>query len=206
MATTRDYKAEYKKRIERGQARGLSPRQISGHYRPSDTKLNERVKEDTPDTLFERAITLIRKQTLTQSQAAKEVGVSPKKLDAFIKEKGILTEKQTVTKVVRGKDNQEKTVRTRQRVITSDPRIRQMDTFTNGKREKVRMSYDMSRKNGSYTNDVKNAIAKNDPGILDKWKGETITDVNGNIIPFETDLSKLKKFKGKKSANPYKIE
>jgi len=75
-----------------------------------------------------------------------------------------------------------------------DPRIRQMDTYTNGKRKNVRMSYEMARKNGSYMNAVRQAVAKNDPGILDTWKGETITDVNGNIIPLDTDIKKLKTF------------
>ena len=69
----RDYQAEYRRRLDRGRARGLTRSQARGHARAQEASL--KAKAVKSDERLERALRELRR-TNNQAIAAKEVGVS----------------------------------------------------------------------------------------------------------------------------------
>jgi len=72
----RDYQAEYRRRLDRGRARGLTRSQARGHARAQEASL--KAKAVKSDELLERALRELRR-TNNQAIAAKEAGVSPER-------------------------------------------------------------------------------------------------------------------------------
>lgn len=148
---------------------------------------------------FEKAIKLIKKDYPLAS-AAKESGVSQKRLKEYMKAEGIKTGK---GKVLRQTSKGERYVS--QTVITEDNRTRSWYTYSNGSVVGARLDSHNASINARYLNDVSRFL-KGDKQALDKWKGVTITTVDGQIIPLETDMKMLKRAKGQPHPNPYRIE
>ena len=87
MARTRDYQAEYRRRIERGIARGLSRSQARGHPARAEVSASGiRTVEPTPE--LEAALKSLRRGS-TQKAAAARVGVSVERFRRFLHANGL---------------------------------------------------------------------------------------------------------------------
>ena len=83
MAQTRDYKAEYARRIASATARGLSRSQGRGHARSNEAQIKgPKVKSD--DRL-EAALKVFR-QTRNRTNAAKAFNIAPERFGRFLRE------------------------------------------------------------------------------------------------------------------------
>jgi hypothetical protein len=82
-AVPRDYRDEYRRRVGRALARGLSRSQGRGHPRSGETLL--RPKPKSSDERLERALKSLR-ATGNQAKAANEAGVSPERFRRFLRE------------------------------------------------------------------------------------------------------------------------
>lgn len=61
-----------------------------------------------------------------------------------------------------------------------------MVTFSNGRRLIVKLRRWMASKNGTYLNAVRQLLHTNDREPLEQFAGQSIKDVRGNELPFET--------------------
>lgn len=153
-------------------------------------------KVDRKHNPFERAIKDIKQNTPIKT-AAKEQGVSEKRLKEYMKAQGVHTEIRSVPRqTVRGLRMQ------RQTVITVDSRNTSWYTISNGVKTAIEVDSINARKNGYYLNDVRAAL-KGDTHALDKWQGQMITTTDGVKIPLETNIKALKKADRQTNPNPY---
>lgn len=72
----RDYRAEYQRRIERGQARGLSRSQSRGHPKANERPI--RAPRPIPDKQFQISLKALRSGS-TLREIAKQIRVSPER-------------------------------------------------------------------------------------------------------------------------------
>lgn len=172
MAKKRDYKAEYQKRIERGLAKGISRSEARGHSKPKSLTSASKAKGFTYDRQLEEGVKAMRKgDSLTK--AAKELHVAPERLRAYINQAGVAERKSG------------------RWFISKDPRFRVVPIFTSNKSKEITVSFEASRKTGSYMSAVSRFLSTNDKSVLDPFKGESVVDVNGNRYFFETNPNKL---------------
>ncbi|MBU6418254.1 MAG: hypothetical protein KGQ79_00825 [Proteobacteria bacterium] len=177
----RDYKAEYARRISRGQAQGLSRSQARGHPRALEptkrsiskaTKPAQAAKPPKFDRRLEEGFRALRDgQTLTAS--AKSVRVSPERLRRYVAETGMAERKGS------------------RWIIGPDIRPRIMQMFSNGEIQHVTVAPDEARLIGAYHSAVGRFLNTNDPAFLDIFDGQSVTDIKGKSHPFETDPNAL---------------
>ncbi len=177
----RDYKAEYARRIARGQVQGLSRSQARGHPRALEPSKRSISKSSKPaqaakapkfDRRLEEGFRALRDgQTLTAS--ARSVHVSPERLRRYVAETG-MAERQ-------GK----------RWIIGPDVRPRIMKMFSRGEIEHVTVDPDEARLIGAYHSAVGRFLETNDPAALTMFAGHSVTDVKGKTHPFETDPNTL---------------
>ena len=177
----RDYKAEYARRIARGQAQGLSRSQARGHPRPLEPtkqaiakagKSGQLVKPIKFDRRLEDGFRALRDgQTLTTS--AKSVRVSPERLRRYVAETGMARREG------------------RRWIIGPDGRPRIMQMFSNGEVRTVTVNPDEARLVGAYHSAVGHFLSTNDPAFLQFFEGQSVTDTTGKTHPFETNPNAL---------------
>lgn len=178
---TRDYKAEYARRIARGQAQGLSRSQARGHPRPLEpskqaiakaTKPTHAAKAPKFDRRLEEGFRALRDgQTLASS--AKSVRVSPERLRRYVTETGMVRREG------------------RRWIVGPDVRSRIMKMFSNGEVQQVTVAPDEARLVGAYHSAVGQFLNTNDPDHIAIFDGMYVTDVKGKAHPFETDPNTL---------------
>jgi hypothetical protein len=169
---TRDYKAEYAKRIARGLSQGLSRSQARGHPKPREIQKRVSAKPPKFDRRLEEGFKALRNgQTLAQS--AKSVHVSPERLRRYIAETGIAHRQG------------------RRWIIGPDTRPRIMRMFSDG--EVIVVTVDPLEASivGKYLDAVGDFLNSNNPGFLRIFVDESVTDINGKTHPFETDPNVL---------------
>lgn len=83
MARTRNYQAEYARRIANAVQRGLSRPQARGHARPGEALIRPANAKD--QDRLETALKLYR-QTANQVSSAKAVAVAPERLRRYLRE------------------------------------------------------------------------------------------------------------------------
>lgn len=175
MARTRDYRAEYKRRLARGAKSGLSRPQARGHARYNEAPVKPRATHtNTPahDESLESALRALR-QTGNQARAAKAAGVSPERLRRFLR-KNALAER--VGKTWR----------------ITDARVREMMVISNGEVQiRTLRGFDQASLNGEYLNAVKAFLSSNDIELLAPFAGQSVIDARGTAHPLETNPNKL---------------
>lgn len=168
MAKKRDYKAEYRRRVERGLARGYTKSQARGHPSKGQRYVSGRKPKPRYDRKLEAGLKAMRSgESLTA--AARSAHVAPERLRGYVGQTGAV-------KKERGRWT-----------VTRDNRRRVVQIYSNGQAFEITVAgYEQAALVGSYMTAVKEFLATNDAANLDAFKGETVTDVNGKIYLLET--------------------
>lgn len=166
----RDYSAEYKRRIERGIAKGLSLSQARGHPKAGEKHITK-AKPIDDDSLQISLQSLRSGRTL--AEAAREIRVSPARLRNQAKASGAIKKK--------GRRWIVKTSLPRQMLIYSD--AQELSIIIG------RFSY--ASKLGKYMAAVKRFLRSNDPSYLEPFIGKSIKDRSNKTYVFETNPNAL---------------
>lgn len=169
MATTskrvRDFKAEYRARLTKGFAKGLSRSQARGHSRAGERPSAGPMPVNRDDP-FERALRMM-KAGASQKAAANTAGVSVERLRRFQKENT-------------------QAIRQGGRWIISDQRPVSMLMATRGKTRVVSVPYDAASDVGRHWVAVNKFLETNDTSYLLDFIGKGLRDTEGRFHPFET--------------------
>ena len=178
MARKRDYKAEYKRRLESGKARGLSKAQARGHPRKGEPlasspeakpKLDDKIRAALKDMHNGRSMTA----------AAKDVRMSPGRLSKFIK----------AHKVARFKGGS---------WIMTDRLLRQVQVIENGSAKTIVVgTFDEASLIGKHHNAVGHFVRTGDLEVLAPFKGKAVNDHKGKSHELETDPNALFRYAAK---------
>lgn len=166
----RDYRAEYRRRVERGLAKGLTLSQARGH--PKAGEKNIKKPRPISDDAFQISLKALRSGK-TLSAAAKEIRVSPERLRNQAKARGAI-KKQGRKWVV-------KSTLPRQMLIYSDGKAHSIIVGT----------FHQASKLGRYMAGVKRFLRSNDAAHLKAFIGKFVKDSKGTAYVFETTPNAL---------------
>src|SRR5262249_33250811 len=167
MAKKRDYKAEYIRRIERGQAKGLSRSEARGHGKPRSSGAGQTAEAFKFDRKLEEGLKAMRGGK-SLSQAAKSIHISPERLRSYVEQAGVAEKKSGRWQIVR------------------ESRQWTLLIYSKGKSQKVTVNYTESKKVGAYMSAVGNFLSSNDLSKLEPFVGEYVTDLKGKRHLLET--------------------
>lgn len=172
MAKSRDHKNEYRRRIERGVAKGLTRSQARGHRKATEKPVRAAAKPKQQDQIEAAVLAMNRGASL--SAAAKQERVSRERLARFLLERSIGTS-----------DGRKWTM--------ADARPWFVPTLSQGKVVRVVVATFADRSlAGTYWNDVGRFLRSNDIKILAPYRGQGVMDFqNDRFIPFEIDPNEL---------------
>ena len=168
----RNYKEEYRRRIARGQAKGLNRSQARGHPRAADFPTGNITPIGRTDRL-ERALKLM-KAGFSQKKAAQAMHVSAERLRAF-------------TRI-----NTQATRQGRKWIIV-DPRTETYWIATRGRRLAVTLTKDEGSKVGIYWNAVNRFLDTNDISFLESMKDKGVHDIKRKYYPLELGPNRLRR-------------
>lgn len=172
MARTRNFKAEYQRRVVSAKARGLSVSQARGHARPGEASIQPIAAKDRDR--FETALRLYR-DSGNQAASAKAVRVAPERLRRFLRENVQIEGRGRTLKI-------------------TDTRPREMTVISNSKASTVRLrDFDQASLNGDHLNAVKAYLETNDIDVLAPFAGRSVIDARGVSHPLEVRPNTLRR-------------
>jgi hypothetical protein len=170
MGRTRDYKAEYERRVASAARRGLTRSQARGHARNGEASIRPISAKDSDR--FEAALKLYR-QTGNQSASAKAVNLAPERLRRFLRE----------TVQVQGRG---------QSLKITDNRNREMMVLSDGVACQIRLrDFEQASLNGQYLAAVAKFISSNNRDLLAPFEGRSVIDARGKSHLLETHPNTL---------------
>ena len=164
----RDYAAEYKRRIARALARGLSKSQARGHRRAAEaTVAKSRAQRALEDAKLQMGLRYLRKEK-SFTKAAKEAHVSPERLRTEAIEKGIVE-----------KHGRRWTIR---RDLP-----RRVLVLTDGRERTITVpNFKAASDVGKHWSAIGSFVRTADAAFLRPFVGKTVTDINGKSYVLET--------------------
>lgn len=164
----RDFKAEYRRRIERALAKGLSRSQARGHRRAREIKTTKsRAERAMEDAKIQTGLRFLRKNK-SFNKAAKEAHISPERLRTYAEEHGIIEK------------------RGRRWVIKNDLPRRVLIYADGRERQIVVGDFKAASLVGKYMSAVGWFLTTNDKSHLKPFIGKTVTDMDGKPHALET--------------------
>lgn len=166
MARTRNYKAEYKRRLANAAKRGLSRSQARGHPKPGEKRLGSSKRND--QTRLEEAYGAMR-QSRNLSAAARNAKIAPERLRAYIKDKSLAE-------------------RSGSRWVFTDVRARTMTVWSQGGIvERDLAGFEQASLNGCHLSAIKAFLNSNELSHLLPFEGLSVVDAKGISHPLETN-------------------
>ena len=172
MAKSRDFKAEYRRRIARAESRGLTRSQARGHARPGEAWVRAKPTLVVQDDRLEFALRALR-ATGSQSGAAKAAGISTERFRRFLAE-GELAHREGRTWQL------------------TDNRLREVRLISDARTQQVRVAgFEASSIVGRYNEAVRAFLETNDISKLQPFVGVAIRDAKGKLHLLETQPNTL---------------
>ncbi len=164
----RDYRAEYHRRIARGAAKGISRSQARGHPKPTEATIaSRRPPRPIDDDRLQLAFKVLR-QEKSFGAAARAAKISPERLRHFATERDIIE-------------------RQGRRWIVRHQLPRRMLVFSDGRAVLVVVGdFDSASKIGRFMCARGKFLQTHQPAGLREFEGVSVTDINGQVHPFET--------------------
>ena len=170
MAKSRNFKAEYQRRIASAAKRGLSRSQARGHARANEAVLRAGSVSDR-DRLT--AAFQEMRRTGSQSAAAKALNIAPERLRKFVREHQLAERHGRTWK------------------ISGELKTRMLVTSEGDRKSVVFVGPDQVSMNGRHQYAIKAFISSNDRELLRPFEGQSVIDAKGNSHLLETDPTVL---------------
>jgi len=169
----RDYKEEYRRRMELGKAKGLTPSQARGHPKAGETAASaKRPPKPISDERLQRALRALR-QEKNLAKAAKSAGMSPERLRRAAINKGAITKQG-------------------RRWIVPPDLPRRMPLYSRRRQIEITVGdLETASLIGRYMSAVARFSETNDRSLLQPFAGQAVTDIKGKSYPFETNPNTL---------------
>jgi hypothetical protein len=162
---SRNYKAEYARRIANALARGLSRSQARGHAQAGEAA-SGKVTLPLPDDRLQIALQALRKDG-SLSKAAKSAKVSPERFRRYAVERGAIEKSKGRWKIRRELP-------------------RQMALFSRGKLITVTVGdFEAASRVGKYMAAVRNFLDTNNQSFLTPFLDQSVRDIRNKDHPFE---------------------
>ncbi len=168
----RDYRSEYRRRIERAEVRGLSRSQARGRANAGERTLRSPQNAELARERLEAALRILRTKGNAQ-RAAAEAKISPERFRRFLRDEAIANRDRRAWVIT---DNRRRTIK----AIT-----------THGDIVFEVLGFDDASLAYRHRSAVKQYLATNDPTFLAPFAGAFVRDLKGKAHFLETRQNKL---------------